>query len=680
MNFKMIKPFCSLALLVVLPLAGGPAESLDVLSGGYPRAFFFRTSETTAAEPRNSFEQWEQTFARLMGIDGKVLDEEIPGRSIRNLGFFTRFKRNHPNQLVMLHYNGNARSPLDHTEKYFAGHWLYFGGARILSDIPETTAETEIRVSDPKLFLVNMGRYGTAKEDIGICELNADGKPDWYASEQVKLVSVDEAKGVLRVRRGIYGTKPRSFRAGRAYAAAHATEGPWGASPDNPLLWNYNHATTCPRDRNGKNCNDILAEELAAHFAPGGALATFDGLEFDVLTNSIRVTTAKGRKVDADADGKPDGGIVGGVNVYGAGNVDFAKNLVAKLGPGRLVLADGWNAGNQRAFGVLNGVETEGFPSLNDYQVNDWSGGLNRQRFWAENSRAPRFSYVNHKFVVGGEKPGDSKLNIPFNIHRLVFSGAVFTDFAICFSLQPKQTGDELVGIWDELWMGAEHKPGWLGQPVAPAVHLAARKPNLLASSSLPKSIQGAGVMVESNHGVRISAANPAAAEVRFLLKDIPLRGPDLFVTLTARAARSSSMPAEAGRLIRVGLAGSSTATSPAWVKASDFQYTYYFPNAGGDKADLEIQVESGEPVWISSASAHAHPDAMYREFEHGLVLANPSPRPYTFDIAGLLPGKRFRRLKGSPGQDPATNNGAAVAAQVTLGPKDALFLVKVED
>ncbi len=673
-----LKPLCALVLLGALPLASGPpaSESLEVLSGGYPRAFFFRSSETMAADPGNSYEQWEKSFGRLMGIDGKVLDEEIPGRSLRNLEFFTRFKQSHPRQLVMLHYNGNARSPLDHIEKYFAGHWLYFSGARILADVAATGGETEIPVSDAKLFLVDMGRYGNAKEDIGICELTADGKPDWNASEQVKLVSVDVAKGVLRVRRGMYGTKPRSFRAGRAYAAAHASEGPWGATSAHPLLWNYNHSTTCPRDRNGKNCNDILVEELTAHFAPGGALATFDGLEFDVLKHTIRVSTAKGRLVDADADGKPDGGIAGGVNVYGSGSVEFAKHLVAKLGPARLVLADGWNAGDQRAFGVLNGVETEGFPSLNDYQVNDWSGGLNRHRFWMENSRAPRFSYVNHKFNKSGEKPGARKLEIPFNIHRLVFSGAVFTDFAICYSIPPKRTGDELVGIWDELWMGVEHKTGWLGQPVAPAVHLAARQPDLLAPGSLAQRIQGAGMNVVPDHGVRISAADPLAAEVRFLVKDIPVHGPDLYVTVTARAARSPRLPAEAGRLIRVGLAGAA-ATSPAWIKAADFEYTYYFPNVSGDKASLEIQVESGEPVWISSVSAYPHPDAMYREFERGLVLANPSLRPYTFDLARLFPGKRFRRLKGSPGQDPVTNNGAAMGAQVILGPKDALFLVK---
>jgi hypothetical protein len=67
----------------------------------------------------------------------------------------------------------------------------------------------------------------------------------------------------------------------------------------------------------------------------------------------------------------------------------------------------------------------------------------------------------------------------------------------------------------------------------------------------------------------------------------------------------------------------------------------------------------------------------MYREFERGLVVANPSPRPYAFNLEKLFPGKTFRRLKGSSLQDRAANNGAAVRGVLELGPKDALFLIK---
>ena len=68
----------------------------------------------------------------------------------------------------------------------------------------------------------------------------------------------------------------------------------------------------------------------------------------------------------------------------------------------------------------------------------------------------------------------------------------------------------------------------------------------------------------------------------------------------------------------------------------------------------------------------------MVEEFEYGVVLANPSPRPYAFDLGKLIPGRHFRRFNGTPDQDPLTNNGAAVTAPLTLGPKDAIFLALV--
>jgi len=107
---------------------------LRIFNGKYPHVFFFRQAEGFAAQRSLSYEQWEETFERLMGIEGKVLDEEVLGRSIRNIDFFTRFKQRHPNQLVLLHFNGNARDPRYESGRFFAGHWIYFNGAKNLPD------------------------------------------------------------------------------------------------------------------------------------------------------------------------------------------------------------------------------------------------------------------------------------------------------------------------------------------------------------------------------------------------------------------------------------------------------------------------------------------------------------------------------------------------------------------
>ena len=222
---KCIPIFAAGAMLAASVLSG---DSLRVLGDAYPRAFFFRSAEGMASNPKSNYEQWDKTFSRLMGIEGKALDEEVPGRSARNIDFFTKFKQRHPDQLVLLHFNGNARDPRYEAKEFFAGHWIYYNGAKILSDLPASGGEIDVRVDAPTLFRINIGRYRNANEDIGICELDASGRPDWNRSEQVKLVSVNAAMKTIRVQRGQYGSAPRAFAAGKAYAAAHVSEGPWG--------------------------------------------------------------------------------------------------------------------------------------------------------------------------------------------------------------------------------------------------------------------------------------------------------------------------------------------------------------------------------------------------------------------------------------------------------------------
>jgi hypothetical protein len=644
--------FRRIALLAALVAAAGTVAgqrnpaSLAALSGDYPRTFFFRQAEGLAANPKVEYAAWEKAFGRLMGIMGKTLEEEVPGRSIRNIDFFTKFKQRHPDQLVMLHYNGNARDPRDQQGRFFAGHWLYYNGAKITADIPAAAGESDIPVSDPTLFLTKIGRYRNANEDVGLCELDANGKPDWSRSEQVKLLSVDAKARTIRVQRGQYDTRPRAFAAGRACAAAHVTEGPWGAGSN--LLWDYNHSTACPRDPNGRTCDDVLIDDLARHLLPGGDLAALDGLEFDVLKYGLAARRGK-RGIDTDADGVADNGIVGGTDRYAEGTVAFCRRLREKLGENTLIMADGWSPGNQRAFGFLNGIEAEGWPSLRDYKVDDWSGGLNRQGFWVANSRAPVFNYINHKFNIEGDVVDASSPKVPYNIHRLVFAGAMFTDSAITFAMRPPVKPGELAGVFDELWVGEEHRLGWLGKPVGPPVHMAAGTPDLLEGRGQARIASGTG---------SIELTIPAVAA-----------DTDLWLSVTMRAAGPA-------RFFRVRLGDGEEDISYGWVNDRPFAFGFYFPEAR--RRTVRILVEPGGPVTVSKVTAHTMTDAMYREFERGLVLANPGPRPLAFDVAKMFPGKRYRRIKGSADQDPKANDGQPVGETVRLGAKDALFLVRV--
>ena len=196
------------------------------------------------------------------------------------------------------------------------------------------------------------------------------------------------------------------------------------------------------------------------------------------------------------------------------------------------------------------------------------------------------------------------------------------------------------------------------------------------------KRLRGQGVRFAiEGQALKVSATNAEARDLCFRLTDVPTGGADLLVAVTARADGRTGYPKEMARQMWVGLAGVGTEKTPerfmTFANARAFTSHFAFGRIGSKTVDLEFRIEGGEAVTLSAVTAHAAADAIYRPYERGVVLANPSLRPIEFDLGRLLPGKRYRRLRGSESQDPKTNNGAAVGAKVTLGAKDALFLVR---
>ena len=630
-----------------------------ILTADWPRAFFFRAAENHAANPRISYERWESTYNRLLGIMGKALDEEITGRQLRNPEFFSSLKKNDPEQIVLLHYNGNSRHPSHDIEGFFPGHWIYYEAASILSDIPAESGITEIRVSDTKHFNTGIGRFSDSTSDIGLFGIK-DGKHDWQYCEYVKLISVDHENGTIRVERGCFGTKPLEFRAQKSRAAAIMTEGPWHSG--GAMLWFYNLSSECPRDPAGKNCADALAADLSEKFGKNGILAAFDGLEFDVAVND--------NDGDMDGDGAAENGIINGINTYAIGTIEFYKKLRAGLGNNRLILADGVCGMNQRGFGILNGIESEGWPHHPDREVKGWSGGLNRHLFWNREAAAPVFNYINHRFTNKSGTTNQEKYQpvMPFSIHRLTFAAAQFMDAALCFSSFPDPEDGELTGIWDELKKGNENKQGWLGKPVTPAVHLAKETPDILKNikTPVPKIQDGKQIFT-----YKITA--PADELVVFArVSAAPLKGyPEAYARLMEAWLGDETHGREKS------LGAERLAQPMTWVNSKPFDAVFYFRNITNKQISLELEIEGTEPVTIHSISAHAAPDVMYRVYDNGLVLANPSyTSSYTFDLAKLAGGKSYRRLQASSKQDVEVNNGAPAGNSVTLNPLDGLFLV----
>jgi len=157
--------YCLLPLYAVfLPLASAFSQDtgqLTILGPNYPRVFYFRASEAACSVKRYpTYESWERNFDGLMGIMGKCLEEECLGREPRNPEFFTKFKQRHPEQVVLLHFNGNSRDPIYQRENFFPGHWIYRKAVVITEDgyenlsvgLPRTVEEIEVFMREEGLL------------------------------------------------------------------------------------------------------------------------------------------------------------------------------------------------------------------------------------------------------------------------------------------------------------------------------------------------------------------------------------------------------------------------------------------------------------------------------------------------------------------------------------------------
>jgi len=113
------------------------------------------------------------------------------------------------------------------------------------------------------------------------------------------------------------------------------------------------------------------------------------------------------------------------------------------------------------------------------------------------------------------------------------------------------------------------------------------------------------------------------------------------------------------------------------YVAEQSCQQTFHFNHVPANvPLELAFEFEGGEPVVIEGLSVHPASGAVAREFDHGVVLVNPSLGEQTFELARLLPGRYFRRFQATANQDTAVNNGQPAGPSFTLGALDGVFLV----
>lgn len=667
----------------------GNLQNLDLLKEQYPASFFFRRP---AVMIDLEYSEWDSLFCRLGGIIGKTLTEEIPDGD-GAIKYFEKFKINHPEQMVLLHYNGNSRDPRDESWEFHPSHWLYFEGSELLEDVLPDTNFCDIKVENTRIFHTQVGRYENANEDIGICRKTKDGKPDWNYSEQVQLVSVNHAQNTITVKRGAYGTKALKFSANESLLCPHVYEGPWGGE-DHHILWIYNHSTVCPKDSLGNTCNDILSDYLGQLFSSDGKLHSYDGIEFDVLWSKIK-NESFGRLADANCDGVGDSGLVGGEASFFNGVDLFCQLMREKLGPDKLILSDGFSSQLQASVKYLNGIESEGWPLHRDTEVRDWSGGWNRHLFWNQNAFQPGFSYVNFKYILGAEIP-------PVERQRLVWAAAQLMGVKIAHGgferggsvglsgeyyrpVTPKvREGQQLstlnIDIIDEFVGGDLNLKYWLGKPLGEPVRLALKEPDILNGNGIRItkdflsmfSGENISFIKEDN---KIAISGDPEEKMIFSLENILIDSTDLVISFDIKGKELDKNREGIPRLMNL-CCSENKFPLMTWLNDDWFRATFYFRDLKKNNISIYFEVDSGEKIYLKNVTAHAFPDAVYRVFENGLVLANPAHHPHTFNLNNISPDQKYKRLSATRCQDTKTNNGMSVDPELILGEREGLFLI----
>ncbi|WP_153558601.1 hypothetical protein [Roseimaritima sediminicola] len=659
----MARLFAVLTLLLCCsPLVA--QQDLEIFDGNYPVSFFFRYPEGLAAKGKMPFEAWDARFSQLSGVMGKMLDEEILGRSASQ-DYFRRFKQRHPRQAVLLHVNGGFRNPLADIRHYDDGHWLYYNGTSVLDAISAEPEQITVRVADTRFFQLRPHRNNPSlPDDVGICALDEHGRPDWSVAEQTRLVAIDAQRSTITLERSLYGDKQRhAFPAGQAYVAAHVAQN-WGT--DN-RLWALNLSTTCPRNERGQRAIEVWANELIHAIQPDGELDFVDGVQFDVPFVDP-VSLGRHRTPDADADGKADLGIVAGEPVMVAGFEDLFRRLRDAL-PDQLILADAMGK-SQRCLAHLNGMEIEGFPDLTDADFSRWAAATNYLRFWSTRSRPPRLTYGLMKFLRWPRKPTAADA-------RLIMAGTTLFDAAVPIGRVP----DQPVGsVYDELLGGTLQQKGWLGKPTSPARRLGLETANL-ASQGWQSKVAS---LDATPRGTTWRAESLAAQAISFELGYEQRQKCDLMLRMTVSAERRNRYPQPSYRELTIHLESdvplpeslSQTEFSTP-VDGEPFEAIFYFRDVPAGTLRFRCEVEGQEAVTVYEHSLHQAADLVVREFEQGVVLANPSNRSAAFDLASLFPNQILRRLEATKRQDQSVNNGEPVGRVVRVEARDALFLLK---
>ena len=686
MMFIMRKTCSALCALFLFPSWGGlAAEKLadkEAFNGQYPKRFVFRGEYQR--KPNANYE----AFLKATAFSGGVIQKFVPIDEMPRLdaktrsGFADRYARENPGKLVLLHWDAqeHVNTIPESSGRYFPGHWCLYEGT-ILREALGTDDEW-IKVEDYRVLArETKNRKARSKwwtPTLLLLALDDQGKALWDHYEYVELLELDKENQAIRVKRGQALSSARSFAKGSRIAGI-------ATYLSTPHLLAFNYSTKSPVDKNGKCAADIQFEELIELFdSEKGLLRNANGIAFDVLN---WIPPHNRELIDSDGDGKADGAYdpVTGEDLWRKGAYAFQKRLREHFGRDFILMNDGAYLKDQRAVGVFDGIESEGLVRHND-AFRGFSKTLNVFDYWEKNNPT---AYRMATIVPKLKNPADAKH--PEKYTR--FCMAVATCLGAAINTGPVSAPDE---VPEEIRGGDMNTPYWLGKALAPMKNWGLEGPDLLAGLGKSRDFMAAwepydcdikyegGSLLVSGRDKTAFRKNSVVKWLRF---KVPEEVNDITVVFEAKA-REGLLGMDKGipRILSFSVEGlpsyegnprQDRMYNDMWGLFGSSAYTelsFYYREVAGRTLNFVISIEGAGEVEIRNFRVNAAVSALSREFEKGVVLANPSLREYTFNLREMFGSSAFKRLKG----EKFPNDGTEVGTHVKLGPMEGLFLRKI--
>lgn len=673
----------ALLQLFSLVLPSLAAESSGVPSGplfpglqGFPRlANLYGLSEPDQAA----------TYARY----ALVIGSDTAGES----GAVSALKRVNPHSKVILYADTSAVNIHGFDGKaIYPGWWLTLAGTRLSAGV--TATATSVPVDNA----ATIARSLLTNSDVLV------------GAETMHVLAVDVAHNTLSVQRGYYSVP--SPHASTTRVAARATA--W------PNTWMLNVTRYCPRDPQTRR---TWIEYAAVWEKRELANVPWDGILWD--DGNVSFAHLSGGNLDANNDNVADGG----EGPSGRGWQDGVRQLLTlsrALLPGKLELVtDAYYPG------LTDGEQMEHFPHYSNGLSSGFDSYLRmtgptgsapdsiiaadtaNDRLTSNSNEYSRQSLQQMRFLLACALMGNGYFSFDygpanhgqtwwydeydngagsslasainafqpsikvahgtggrFHVGDVIFVPGGVRSYADENMLVTVVSGDTLsvrrgyansspavhsaqatVATGAQLRAGS----GWLGQPTEPATALQLSSASQIANAPFEADSR------QWPNAWTFTVVAPAQAVIRGEAGTSDLGGGSARIDVTRTAPGMSRDAARAQpitpRANQLPVQKGKNYTFSVRAKGSAGQARVGLVQSTGAIRIADVRLQEGDPnVWR-------------RDFEHGTVLLNPTPRTETVQV-----GPGFRHIDGT--QDPRINNGRAVSA-VTLAPYDAALLVK---